>query len=238
MNSSVTFCDLILVAGGSGSRFGGNLPKQFEDLNGRPLYLWSLDVFLSWPRIGRISLVVPAEWAAPVEKSLSILPAIENIRVVVGGKTRQASASLGLLALAGSSNNWVMVHDAARPAISTEFIERIWLSREILPDLAGVVPGLSPSETVKRVDSDGTVNLTLPREELRLIQTPQLFKKDILARAYKGAGEQTAPDDAFLVEKAGLRVLTVDGEPQNIKITFAEDKDRVSRWLRDRHPQI
>jgi 2-C-methyl-D-erythritol 4-phosphate cytidylyltransferase len=234
-------CDLILVAGGASSRFGAEIPKQFDLVNGRPLYLWSLDVFLSWKQTGRIIIVVPAEWVEPVGKSLAILPDVKRIKVVRGGESRQVSASNGLAGLTDSPGDWVMIHDAARPAITVNLLDRIWKARLTQPDLSGVVPGVKAKETVKMVRANGAgliVDQTLPREKLYVIQTPQLLLRNPLAKSYAEAQDHQAPDDASLIERQGLKVLVEEGDYDNVKVTFMEDKERVSRWLRDRYPQI
>ncbi len=239
-------CDLILVAGGAGSRYGTDTPKQFQPLLGRPLFLWSLDVFLSWKSIGQVVVVVPQDWVESVISSFKILPNNEIIKVVSGGPSRQASALNGLEALvSGARSNWVMIHDAARPALTPELLERLWSARQLkisTLNFGGVVPGVNVNETIKTVGESGVVGATLPREKLRIIQTPQLFDLEILLESYRD--EQSlntpsiAPDDASVVEKHGFKIVVVLGDYDNVKITFLEDHDRVSSWLRQRHPSF
>jgi 2-C-methyl-D-erythritol 4-phosphate cytidylyltransferase len=238
-------CDIILVAGGSSSRFKGGLPKQFEPVNGRPLYLWSLDTFLNWELVGSVVVVVPEEWVDPVRQSFKILDGGAGIQVVKGGSSRQTSATLGLEALERvSSNSWVMIHDAARPCLSDELLGRIWDARSLdlgAGDIGGVIPGLPANETVKLVEHRERASIvleTLPRANLMIIQTPQLLKREILKEAYRDLQGLDAVDDACLVEKRGFKIVVVDGDYDNVKVTFSEDIDRVSSWLRKRYPQV
>src|SRR3982751_2569335 len=101
----MTFCDIVLVAGGKSTRFGEAIPKQFQIVSGRPLYLWSLDVLLSWPPCGQVVVVVPAEWVEPVQKSFQSLLGTKSIQVVSGGDSRQASSARGLEKLKEISQN-------------------------------------------------------------------------------------------------------------------------------------
>lgn len=236
-------CDVVLVAGGSGSRYKSEVPKQFEIVNGQPLYLWALNSLLNWEESGRVVIVVPSPWVEPVCESFKDLPSAHRVIVVEGGASRQESAHRGVLALEKGSD-WVMIHDAARPAITTEFIQRIWEARRIAltsAEVAGVIPGVLARETIKEVEPKlhhSVVIETLKRDNLRIIQTPQLLKREILLQAYDKFEGWAAVDDASLIEKLGYKVVVVDGDYDNIKVTFAEDKNRVSDWLRSRRPSL
>lgn len=231
-------CDLVIVAGGSSTRFGHELPKQFEIVNDRPLLFWSLEAFLAWSSIGNVIVVVPDAWVEPVKKSLEEVVKFQEIQVVAGGASRQESASKGLVALHGVSQaEWVMVHDAARPAITGELIERIWEARN---HGHGVIPGIRVTETIKVVSVNGLAKVveTPNRSSLFVAQTPQLFKRLDLFQAYDENKGLEAVDDASLIEKRGLEVIVVEGDVDNIKVTFSEDMNRVSHWLRDRYPPL
>jgi 2-C-methyl-D-erythritol 4-phosphate cytidylyltransferase len=238
-------CDVVLVAGGNGERYKSEIPKQFEPVNGQPLYLWSLNTFLNWKDSGLVVVVVPADWVEPVLKSFENLESKNRVRVVAGGQNRQGSASRGVSLLSEiSENEWVMIHDAARPAITEDLISSIWNARRLnlaSAEVAGVVPGVKASETIKEVEPQlhhALVTETLPREFLRIIQTPQLCRRDLLLEAYKRFPEGSAVDDACLLEKLGYKVVVVDGDYDNVKVTFLEDRERVTRWLRNRHPSL
>jgi 2-C-methyl-D-erythritol 4-phosphate cytidylyltransferase len=237
-------CDVVLVAGGSGSRFKSEIPKQFEIVNGQPLYLWSLNSLLNWPESARVCIVVPSAWVEPVRESFKNLQSAERVVVVAGGESRQESAYLGVKALEEGGTEWVMIHDAARPAITDDFIQRIWDARRMAktsPLVAGIIPGVPARETIKEVEihlHHALVSETLERSKLRIIQTPQLLKRDILIEAFRKFEGEAAVDDASLIEKLGYKVVVVDGDYDNVKVTFVEDKTRVSDWLRNRHPSL
>lgn len=235
-------CDLVLVAGGSSSRFASDIPKQFQNLFGKPLYLWSLDTFLSWENIGNVVIVVPEDWVEPVESSFRLLIEGKQIHVVSGGSSRQASSEKGVKFISSiSQNKWVAIHDAARPCITLELLNSLWdvcVKSQYSDEFAGVVPGVKVNETVKSVDEMSTVKETLHREALRIIQTPQILKTEVLLSAFDIFKDEQAVDDACLVEKLGRRVVVVDSSYDNLKVTFSEDTERVSNWFRKRHPQI
>jgi len=236
-------CDVVLVAGGSGTRYKSEIPKQFELVNGQPLYLWSLNTFLNWPEAGRVCVVVPLAWVKPVQDSFENLQSKARVIVISGGESRTESAHRGLKAL-GEGSEWVMIHDAARPAITNHLLERIWEARRMAntsPIVAGVIPGVAAKETIKSVDlhlHHALVSETLERSKIRIIQTPQLLKRDVLIKAFEKFKGEATVDDSTLVEKLGYKVIVVDGDNDNLKVTFAEDKKRVSDWLRDRYPSI
>lgn len=240
------FCDLVLVAGGKSTRFNSQIPKQFQNVYGRPLYLWSLETFLAWPHLGHAVIVVPEEWVDPVRNSFkelySGLGDIKSIQVVAGGSSRQESGAKGVSQLLEiSENDWVMVHDAARPCIHEELLNSMWaqcLKNDFNEEFGGVVPGVPAAETIKSVDHLGYVVETLKRSELRIIQTPQVGRTELLAKAYEIFKDAEMVDDASLIEKMGRKVLVVDGSYDNLKVTFSEDIERVTNWLRQRHPQV
>jgi 2-C-methyl-D-erythritol 4-phosphate cytidylyltransferase len=237
-------CDIVLVAGGSGSRFKSNTPKQFEPINGQPLYLWSLNSFLNWPQSANVCVVVPPDWVEPVQESFKNLESGRRVHVVAGGLTRQDSAYNGVKALSGSDSEWVMIHDAARPAITDELLQRVWEARRLSfasAQIAGVIPGVAAKETIKEVSPHlhhAVVTETLERDRLRVIQTPQLMRRHLLIEAYERFVGEAAVDDASLLEKMGYKIVVVDGDYDNVKVTFMEDRERVSNWLRHRHPPL
>jgi 2-C-methyl-D-erythritol 4-phosphate cytidylyltransferase len=194
----------IVVAGGSGSRFGS--PKQFADLAGRPLVAWALEG--ARRACDGVVLVVPVGCqAGPWDAD----------RVVEGGATRSASVRAGLAAVpAGASV--IAVHDAARP------LARPSLWAAVLDAIAagadGAVPACAVTDTVKEVGPDGHL-VTLDRSRLVAVQTPQAFRAELLRRAHQG--DRDATDDAALVEAAGGRVVLVEGPPDNVKVTSPTD---------------
>jgi 2-C-methyl-D-erythritol 4-phosphate cytidylyltransferase len=195
----------IVVAGGSGARFGG--PKQFEMLKGRRVVDWAL--VASRSVADGVVLVVPA---AHVDEEA---PAADV--VVAGGTSRSGSVRAGLAAVPAGAEV-VVVHDAARPFAAPALFEAVVASVRGGADAA--IPGVPIVDTVKRVVG-GRVIGTLDREELVAVQTPQAFAADALRQAHAAGGEAT--DDAALVEAAGGRVMVVPGDPANTKITLRAD---------------
>ncbi|MFB3903029.1 MAG: 2-C-methyl-D-erythritol 4-phosphate cytidylyltransferase [Acidobacteriota bacterium] len=207
---------LILAAAGAGSRFGSTVPKQFIPLDGVPVYLRSLEAFE--PLVDHAVVVVPAGWIDRVACDMrERWPG--RIRVEAGGEQRQDSVRRGLLAL--PPVEIVLVHDAARPYVSRTLIKRVldesWRS-------GACIPGLPVSQTVKEV-AGSTIVRTLDRRRLVLAQTPQGFRREILWRAFEAAEKDGffGTDESILVERIGLPVSVVEGEPGNIKITFRQD---------------
>ena len=203
----------IVVAAGSGSRFGG--AKQYALLGGRRVVDWSLATARA--ACGAIVLVVPPDRAG--------LPEAAD-HVVAGGATRSASVRAGLEVLAHETNDdiVVVVHDAARPFATRSLFESVIAAVRSGAD--GAVPGLPVTDTVKRVDADGVVTATLDRTELVTVQTPQAFRLSVLRAAHEEGGEAT--DDAALVEACGGRVVVVPGEETNRKITTPFDLSESS----------
>ncbi len=216
---------LVLAAAGSGSRFGGDLPKQFLEYRGKRLYLHALDPFLTLVR--EAVVVVPEGWVERVQGELDPVTGV-LFKVVVGGDSRQASVERGLREVSGEVN-LVLVHDAARAFVSQGLIRRVMDGAR---RFGACIPGLAPSDTVKLVRGS-RVFQTLPREDIRLVQTPQAFRVDLLARALASAQGDgfTGTDESSLVERLGIDVCVVDGEPTNRKITWEDDleEDRQGR---------
>ena len=212
----------IVAAGGRGERARGGLGrtagreggtfKQFQVLAGRPLIAWSLDVMVS-AGCEPIVVVVPPESISEARLMLG-----DAVMVVAGGASRQASVRNGL---AHVSTDNVVVHDAARPFVTPEMIERTVASLE---DAEGAIVATPLDETLKRVDGDLVAD-TVTRAHLWRVQTPQSFRTEVLKGAHdKAAGEGfEVTDDASLVERYGGRVVVVHGARANIKLTYPED---------------
>lgn len=207
---------LILAAAGAGSRFGSAVPKQFLPLDGIPVYLRSLEPFA--PVVSQAVVVVPPDWKQKISCETQALWE-GRIRVEAGGDQRQDSVWRGLAAL--PPVEIVLVHDAARPFVTTGLIQRVIdESRRS----GACIPGLHVSQTVKEV-AGSTVIGTLDRTRLVLAQTPQAFRPDLLLEAFRRAQEDGfyGTDESILLERIGIPVTVVDGEPGNIKITFSDD---------------
>jgi 2-C-methyl-D-erythritol 4-phosphate cytidylyltransferase len=216
----------ILVAAGRGERLGADQPKAFAKLGELPLLAEPLRRLDESDWVDAVVVVVPPGWEEPAILLAEELGAGKVRASVPGGETRAGSVRAGMAEVPGDAAA-VLVHDAARPLLPDEVIERV------LAPLAegwdGVVPGLPVPDTVKRVGSDGGVVETLARDGLWAVQTPQAFPVDVLRRAL--AGDAEATDCAGLVEAAGGRVKVVPGDPMLIKVTTADDLARVAALL-------
>ena len=225
----------VLLAAGAGVRLGRGAPKAFLPLAGRPMFALSLEAMARSGVVDCVVLVVPGELSERAGELVAGLPLTAPVEAVVsGGDTRQRSVALGLEALPAGTDR-VLCHDAARPFASPELFRRVVRA---LDRAEGAVPVVPSPDTVKRV-RDGVVVETVPRSEVGLAQTPQGFAVWALRQAHRqaGSGGQTeATDDAALVERCGLRVVAVEGEPGNFKITTAEDYRRAELVLAGEDP--
>jgi 2-C-methyl-D-erythritol 4-phosphate cytidylyltransferase len=216
----------VLAAAGRGERLDADRPKAFAPLRGRPLLAESLERLEASGWIESIVVVAPPGWEEPVILLAEELGCGKVVASVAGGETRGESVQLGVGEV-GEDAAVVLVHDAARPLVSDEVIERV--VTPLSQGWDGAIPGLPVVDTVKRV-RDGAVEETLPRGELMTVQTPQAFVAGVLRDAVAG-DVATASDCASLVEARGGRVLVVDGDPRLLKVTTAEDLALVESWL-------
>lgn len=220
---------VIIVAGGRGARMGGGVPKQLLDLGGRSILRRSIDAFDRHPRVDCLVVVLPADIIARGSADV-VGPTSKPCHVATGGETRQASVRNGLDAMP-SAHDVVLVHDAARPFASPALIDRVIVAAE---ESGAAVPAMQANETVKRVRTDvpgaPIVRETIARDEIWMAQTPQGFRRSVLAGAITAAvtgpsdeGLHRATDDAMLVEQTGHPVRVVPGDAMNRKITTPED---------------
>jgi 2-C-methyl-D-erythritol 4-phosphate cytidylyltransferase len=213
----------VIVAAGEGRRFGG--PKQFALLRGRQVLDWSLAAFEANPRVDAVALVLgeAARGAGAASRYSKI------IAVVRGGARRQDSVANGVAALKLGPDDIVLIHDGARPLVTQELIERV-LDAALAAGAA--VPGLPLEDTIKEVEA-GRVLRTVDRERLIRTQTPQGFAAGILQRALDEAREAgvSGTDEAALVERLGIGVAVVPGDPRNIKITSPLDLQTAEAGL-------
>ena len=212
----------IVVGGGTGSRFGGDAPKQYRRLAGATIFRRSLAVFAAHPEIDAVQPVIGAADAdrfAATCGDLAVRPA------VTGGATRSASVRAALAALERERPDRVLVHDAARPLTSPALVARVLTA---LDRHDAVVPGVAVRDTLKRAPA-GRIEATVDRSGLVAVQTPQGFTYRLLCEAH--ARTDDATDDAGLVERLGVDVHVVDGEMTNLKITEPDDLALAERWL-------
>ncbi len=217
----------ILVAAGSGERLGGDRPKAFVGLGGRVLLAESIERLDASDWIDAIVVAVPADWEEPAIVLAEELVASKVAAVVTGGATRAESVRAGLEEVPAEALV-VIVHDAARPLIGDDVIERVLAP--LAEGYDGAVPGLPLVDTVKRVEA-GVVAETVDRESLVTVQTPQAFTVAALRAAYGDDSPLDAPDCASLVERRGGRIRVVAGDLKLLKITTAADLELVESWL-------
>ena len=212
----------IIVAGGRGVRFGADVPKQLLEIDGRSILRRAVDAFDTHPRVDRIVVVLPAELVDDADRLVGATT--RPCHVTSGGATRQDSVRLGLAAMAPGPEV-ILIHDAARPFVSADLINRV-IGAATADGAA--VPALPVRETVKRVGRDARiVRETIARDEVWLAQTPQGFRRDILESAFERGRDLAVTDDAMLVEHAGHAVRVVDGDLANVKITTPDDLARA-----------
>ena len=209
---------VVLLAAGTGRRFGGRTAKQFLPLNGEPLFLRSLRVFLSVPSVREIALVGAPRSLDSLRRRLPRLPARVRLTLVEGGAFRGASVRNGVRALSDKATV-VLVHDAARPMITADVVRRV----ERAARRTGAALAAWPlSDTLKDGRGGRRVKRTVPRDGLWLAQTPQGFRRgrplDCLL-----APRPDATDDVALAERRGLPVEIVEGSASNIKVTYPHD---------------
>jgi 2-C-methyl-D-erythritol 4-phosphate cytidylyltransferase len=215
----------VLVAAGSGERFGGKRPKAFANLAGRPLVAESIDRLDASPWIEAMVVVAPADWEEPTILLAEELGAGSLRAVVTGGATRTDSVRAGL-AEVPADTAVVIVHDAARPLLPDEVVERVVTA--LVEGWDAAVPALPLADTVKRGEGEAVAE-TVDRTGLHAVQTPQAFVTEALRRALAGAGDAT--DCAGLVEASGGRVRLVDGDRRLLKVTTPADLAFVETLL-------
>jgi 2-C-methyl-D-erythritol 4-phosphate cytidylyltransferase len=218
----------VLAAAGRGERLGSDRPKAFARLAGRPLLAESLERLDNSGWIDAIVIAAPPDWEEPSILVAEEIAATKVSSAVTGGESRSESVRLALEEVPAEAAV-VLVHDAARPLLSDEVIERVLAP--LSEGWDGVVPAVPLADTVKRIEGERVVE-TLPRDDLVAVQTPQAFLADTLRRAVAG-DVSTATDCASLVELQGGRVKVVEGDPRLLKVTDADDLALVESWLGD-----
>lgn len=211
---------LVVPAAGASRRVGGNIPKQYLDIDGRTVLEHSLRALLALPQVAG-GVVVLAEGDTYWARLPQALRA--RFETATGGRERCHSVLAGLQALHAADEDWALVHDAARPCVAREELAGLVAACE--KDDTGGLLALPLADTLKRAGKDGRVAATVPRESLWRAQTPQMFRYLPLRRALQAAIEAglTPGDEATAMELAGHHPLLVEGSPYNIKVTQAAD---------------
>ncbi len=208
----------LVPAAGFGARMGSTLPKQYLPLAGKPMLWHTLSVLCACPEISTVFVVLSPgdphfhshDWSAFGDKLQPLY---------CGGETRAASVSNGLLAAELEPDEWVLVHDAARPCITQAHLKK--LIAELRDDPVGGILAVPVADTLKRADATQHIECTEPRERLWQAQTPQMFRVGLLARALQQCHEVT--DEAGAVEALGLQPKLVAGDTSNFKVTYPQD---------------
>jgi 2-C-methyl-D-erythritol 4-phosphate cytidylyltransferase len=218
----------VLAAAGSGDRLGADRPKAFARLGDEPLLAQSLKRLDDSDWVDSIVMAAPPGWEEPAILLAEELGCSKVSACVTGGATRGESVARALAEVPEDAAV-VLVHDAARPLLSDEVIERVLTALNEGWD--GALPALSLADTIKRVDGEGRVVETLDRDELRAVQTPQAFVASVLRAAYAEGDAAGASDCSSLVEARGGRVKVVEGDPKLSKVTDAADLGRIAALL-------
>jgi 2-C-methyl-D-erythritol 4-phosphate cytidylyltransferase/2-C-methyl-D-erythritol 2,4-cyclodiphosphate synthase len=214
----------LIVSAGRGERVGGPVPKQFQSLLGISLLRRSVEAFVRCSEIGPVQVVVGDGQA---ERSYELLTGLDCLPFVDGGATRQVSVRNGLEALSRHAPDYVLIHDAARPLVSNALIGRVMDA--LMAGAAAAIPLVAVADTLKREDARGWS--TTPRDGLFRAQTPQGFRFDDILAAHRIHAAHAATDDMVLAERAGMRILPVQGEELNLKITAPEDLAHAEKLL-------
>ena len=215
----------VIVAGGTGERFGDKRGKQFVDLAGLPVLAWSLLAFDAAPSVAEIVVVVPKDRERDVETDvLAKIDLRHEVTLSAGGATRQESVLRGL-SRTSADVEFVAIHDGARPLIEVEAIERCLEPLRAHEDIDGAILATRAIDTCKVVDGEGIIRQTLDRSVLWCAQTPQCFRRSTILDAHTVALVEgfSATDDASIIEWRGGRVKVVEGSYDNIKVTVPED---------------
>lgn len=220
----------IIVAAGSGTRFGADRPKQFLEIGGKPLLIHTLEKFENCAAIDEIVLILSENEIDNFQKTLEKFQISKLTKIIAGGKTRAESVRNGLNSLDKNTVGIVAVHDGARPLVSYDEISKTVETAQEIGAACLVAPVF---DTIKQV-SGGKIVGTIDRNNLRRALTPQTFRFEILQTAFSDENfDVAATDECFLVEKAGFEIGFVDGSAKNIKITTREDFALAENLLKD-----
>ena len=218
---------VVIVAGGAGFRAGGELPKQYQLIGGRPVIWWTLKAFTDHPGVSHVQTVIGANHGHLFAEAIA---GLEIAPPVIGGDTRQDSCRIGIAACKNSGTQKILIHDAARPFVSADLISHIIAE---LDRSEGVIPGLPVADTMKFAPG-GLVERTVDRQGLWSVQTPQGFDFRAIMAAHEKAYDQDLrglTDDAAVAEKFGIKVRVIAGRAENRKLTTAEDIRKADQFM-------
>ncbi len=219
-------CAVIIVGAGHGARHGGEIPKQYQSIDGVPVFRKTLDTFLEHPDIEDVVAVI----AKGAEPFFSVIASGLRVQSVIGGDNRTASVLAGMQALAKTPPDLVLIHDAARPLVSKGLISRLITAAS--KNNQAIAPGLPVADALKRVGVSGEVSEDMSREKLAQVQTPQVFPFKVLFSAYTNlSATADFADDLAVARSAGMACSLIEGEPDNFKITRPGDLQRAERII-------
>lgn len=231
--SEKKMCSAVVVAAGKGKRFGGEIPKQFADLNGKPVLYYSLKALCDSDIIDEVIVVTTEEWIEFCAEEIVRKYGFDKVDgIVLGGETRCDSVKAGVM-VCDIASDYVFIHDGARPLLTEDIIRRGY---ETVLKFDTAVAAIPSADTIKIADSEKVVLSTPERSSLWRIQTPQIFKYDLILKAYfdlTDKDRETLTDDAMLIEqKTDVPVHLFEGSEDNIKITTQSDIDIISMKLK------
>lgn len=210
----------IIVAGGSGSRMGEGLPKQFRPLMGKPMLWWSMKAFHDESSETELILVLPQDYISLWGELMENLPEDERFphKITPGGETRTESVRKGL-AFIEDADSLVAIHDGARPLVTEKIIVEGWRAGK----LAGAgIPAVRIADSLRKILYDGDSRV-VDRSRFRAIQTPQVFQSSLIISAYEKSEGKTFTDDASMVEETGVKIALFQGDTENFKVTTPID---------------
>lgn len=215
---------VIITAGGIGKRFGAAIPKQFVEINGTPLIMHTIAAFVRFDPEAEIIVTLPEEWISYWNDLVAANQFRTSVKIVSGGEERYHSVKN---ALTHCSGEYIFIHDAVRPLVSEETLQRC---REEVIVSGAVVPVIEMKESIRMISDQGSV--AVKRIDYRIVQTPQCFRSALVRKAYDIPYYNGITDDAGLVEESGVRIALVDGNEENIKITTQNDLTIATLFLK------
>ncbi len=218
---------VLIPAAGTGTRFGGKKPKQFTDLDGRAVFMRTIEAFANRDDVARIVIAIPEQEQEMYEIKWGAKLAFYNVHTIIGGEERYQTVQKLLDFVKEKEFDLIAIHDAARPCVSQKLITDVFAAAL---EYGAAIPACKLVGTIKKSDSDQSISETIDRSELWEAQTPQTFKPEIIYKAYENLddAEKQITDDAQLVEHTGQKVKLVEGDPSNIKITHGIDMSFAS----------
>ena len=217
----------VIVAGGKGARMRTAIPKQFLPLGAHPVLHYTIKAFVNAYPDMHVILVLPADQLSYAQIILQSFPERTDITIVPGGETRFHSVQNGLKAVEGEAV--IFVHDGARPLVTPALIQRCY---EQAVEKGSAIPAITVAESMRMVEGDRSI--VINRDHLRIMQTPQTFRSELILPAFQQGYKESFTDEATVAEAHGTKVYLVEGERSNIKVTTPEDLVIATALLNDR----